>query len=743
MSWIFKKKNHVFAFFLGFATIIIQTIILRVFQVVFYGNELSYAVLLSSWLFWVSFGSFLSTLIFSKVKVSFNLIIFSFVVLALSAPVIVFGARYIHPVLDVSPGEMIGIIPMVISAVLLSAPVSFIAGAIFVLLCSWTEEAGRVYFYEALGSAIGGALVSFFLVIFFTPVRSMLLMAFTILFVTFFMVNKSRSMKKFLSGLLCFIAIFVVIDFFMDLDFLSQRKQWPYGRLVSVEDSPYASLAVLEHEGELSFFQNGLLSFSTNDLLSAEENVHLPLLAHPDPRHVLFIGNGLGGEINQILKYPDIIVDYVEIDRKLLDMGRRYLRDEEAAVLDHSRVSVHYDDARHFVRNTQQEYDVVIVNVGDPLTAGINRFYTLEFMTELDRILKIGGIASFRVSSSENYISDENLIFLRSLFVTLKSVFPEARSIPGGMHTFLVSNLMDRITLDAEWFSARLIVSGVQNRFVNENSLPFILDERRIEHAEKLIIRGDGLINRDLFPRGYLLKILFWSTHFDTGFKKLAAAFKVPFWLLLFFLTGMLFVISFLKTRRNRLNGIDMAVMVTGFSEIVFQIIVILLFQSLYGIAYQKIGLILASFMLGLVLGSRRAVKMNTAASEKMLAVFRMLQLCIIVYPLLLPVVFVMFRDLKVAQPWADVLMVIFSLLPFIAGFLGGMQYPLAAFLKKKIGGETGVRSAGSLYALDVLGASIGAFFAGVFLIPLFGIVAVCVLCSSVSIVVYLFIPRD
>ena len=41
----------------------------------------------------------------------------------------------------------------------------------------------------------------------------------------------------------------------------------------------------------------------------------------------------------------------------------------------------------------------------------------------------------------------------------------------------------------------------------------------------------------------------------------------------------------------------------TGFSEIVFQVVVIISFQVLYGYVYYKLGLILTSFMIGLVLG--------------------------------------------------------------------------------------------------------------------------------------------
>ncbi|MEW5895548.1 MAG: hypothetical protein AB1650_07325 [Candidatus Omnitrophota bacterium] len=743
-----RFRREMLSFLLGFSAIIIQTILLRVFQTVFYGNELSYAVLLGFWLLWVSFGSFLATLVFSSNKAPGSLCILSFLALAMSAPAVIFGVRFIHPVLNISQGEMIGVLPMVISALLVTAPVGFIVGAIFVLLClqSGRSEDSKgldpsfVYFHESCGSAIGGALVSLILLRLLTPVRSMLLLSTLMVAVIFVSLKKMEGIKWVMIAVIFFLASFLILDFTVDLDFLSQEKQWPYGKLVAAEDSPYAGIAVVELEGAMSVFQNGVLSFTTNDFLSAEENVHFPLLVYPDPQRVLLIGGGLGGEIEEILKHPDVLLDYVEIDREMVDVVKLYLPRPE--FLKNPRVRIYYQDPRNFIRTTSSIYDVVIVNAGDPLTAGTNRFYTLEFLTELDRVLAVGGIAGFRVSSSENYLSDENLLFLRTLFSTFKKVFPEVRSIPGATHTFLVSNLEDRIVLDEDQLSSQLAIRQINNRYVNENTLPFILDERRIQQMEKLLKSEEGLINRDLFPRGYLFNILLWSTHFNDGLKKLVVSVQAtPSWALIAIVSMILLSAGFFSAKKNRTGGIDLAVTVTGFSEIVFEIVVILSFQSLYGIAYEKIGLILASFMLGLVAGARKSAFMNAGDKEELIAVFRKLQFGIIIYPLLLPVIFVIFRDMRTAQMLPSVFMFLFTLIPFIAGFLGGAQYPVAIALKKKIAGETEMKSAGFLYALDVLGAALGALLTGVFLIPLFGITAVCVLCSFMSAIVYLFIP--
>ena len=63
--------------------------------------------------------------------------------------------------------------------------------------------------------------------------------------------------------------------------------------------------------------------------------------------------------------------------------------------------------------------------------------------------------------------------------------------------------------------------------------------------------------------------------------------------------------------------------------------------------------------------------------------------------------------------------------LPAVAGFLGGLEIPLAVRLWERGGREVG-KAAGVLYALDSLGACVGAAIVTPLLIPLLGLVGIC-----------------
>ena len=77
------------------------------------------------------------------------------------------------------------------------------------------------------------------------------------------------------------------------------------------------------------------------------------------------------------------------------------------------------------------------------------------------------------------------------------------------------------------------------------------------------------------------------------------------------------------------------------------------------------------------------------------------------------------------------------------AGFVGGFQYPLAVHLYYSLGKtkpKTVSESAGFLYAVDILGATIGALITGAVLIPLIGINSVAFLCAGINVAVLLLL---
>ena len=745
-------KNKILPFILGFTSIIAQILLLRELIIIFYGNETAYAVILSSWLFWVAMGGFFLSRLVPKIKNINGLLSAYFFSAAIILPVVIFLSRCVKYFMNVGTGEIIGIIPMCVASFLLLGPLTFMLGAIFTLLCYYysqlsgqddPELISNVYLWEANGAIAGGLLFSFILVHVFSAMHIAIILTIVNIAAAVSFYKKERLTFRIGLFLLCFILFFLAVGGASKLSEYSREIQWSGAQIVVDEDSIYGNIIVTRNEDQYSLFENGLHSFTTNDDLSAEESVHYALLAHPDPKSILLVGGGVGGGVDEILKYRDAEVDYIELDPKIIEISKKHLPKNAWKSLEDSRVKTFFADARFEINKSVYKYDVVIISLSDPHTALINRYYSQDFFREVYRILKDNGILSLSVSSSENYLSEENRDFLRSINSTLGSIFADVKSIPGDINTFIACKNEEVLSVSSDVFVDRLKARNIKTKFVSENYLPFKLSDDRLDYINN-ILKEEGRINTDTYPIAYLYDIVLWSTHFNLTFKNVFQKFQQLSFTHYLLIPLFVFFLGLFVKRFKPGFALTLSIITTGFSEIIFQIIVIIAFQVLYGYAYYKIGLILSSFMAGLSFGSIYARRLIMNSPEKIKGFYRCAQCGISVYPLVLPIVFIAFRDVLIMPNLIGIFATVFALLPIISGFLGGMQYPLAVYLlnqkKSKSKNINIASSAGFLYAMDVWGACIGSLVVGLFLIPLLGINNVAYLCALLNFVVLLLL---
>ncbi|MFQ6003379.1 MAG: hypothetical protein ACE5KJ_06490, partial [Candidatus Zixiibacteriota bacterium] len=526
------------------------------------------------------------------------------------------------------------------------------------------------------------------------------------------------------------------------LQHFSSRLQWRGLNLINTENSIYGNITITSMTDQYSFFENGLLMFTTGDLLTSEETVHFALLEHPSPKRVLLIGGGVGGSLEQVLKYSVEEVDYIELDPLVIKTAQRFLPESNLLPLRDKRVKIEHIDGRLFTKKTTKKYDVVIVNLPDPFTALLNRFYSLEFFKEVKDILNDKGVLSFGVTSSENYVSYELQQFLGCLYATLKKVFSDVKMIPGDYNYFLASNAPNLLTYDYNLLMKRLRERGIQTKFVREYYLPYKLSKGRVAYIEETIRKAREIkINRDFEPIGYYYDMVLWSTYFHSRVKEVIGKFsKLNFWWLLTPI-GLFFVITFpfvLKKPSLKKLPVIIAISTTGFSEILFQVVVIISFQVLYGYVYYKLGLILTSFMIGLVFGSW-TINRIMGRLKNSLRTYIKTQISICIYPLILPPIFLGLASFGSKIPSYVGIETIFAFLPIIAGFIGGFQFPLASKICLE-GGEKVGRTAGLLYGVDLLGSCLGALLASAILIPILGIISTLILVAILNFVTLILI---
>jgi len=477
--------------------------------------------------------------------------------------------------------------------------------------------------------------------------------------------------------------------------------------------------------------------------------VHFALSQSSDPKAVLLIGSGIAGLAGEILKHPVSELDYVELDPELINMAKDNVPSEKLAFLEDKRLHLLHQDGRLFIKQKKAAaYDVIIASLGDPYTAQINRFYTLEFFQEIKQSLSSSGIFSFSLSASENFLNREQKQFLSSIYKTLGRVFAEVKMIPGDTVYFLAANEEGILTYEHKKLMRRLKRRGVKTKFVREYYLFAKMSEDRISYLEESIDQAkDVKINTDFHPISYYYDMVLWSTRFVRPWRKIFSQIsEFSLWSAFSLAYLAIIVSAFLRRKKKRphMPFVLLAVGTTGFAELSFQIVILLAFQIIYGYLYYKLGVILSAFMLGLVLGSRVITsKLNTIKNHYEL--FIKTQVAISCYPLILPFVFL---SLNKASGAASVAWlgsnIIFPLLPIVAGFVGGFQFPLAN--KIILQGNAGVGATSGLsYGMDLFGSCLGALLVSAFLVPILGLTEVCIMIALLNsaVLIALVIRRD
>ena len=391
-----------------------QVVLMRELFVVFYGNEASVGIILACWLLWVGIGSLFLGRLVQRIKDRIGLFVLNQVLVAFFFPISIVLARISKSVLGISPGEIIGLLPIVSISFILLAPLCMILGFFFALSCQLfpcrSQKAaayiGRIYVYEAIGATVGGALFSYLLIRFFHSFQiawfvSCLNLLSAVSIASYRPYFKRRGLP-FLFSLILLVSFLFGLTGVDTIHHLSIQRQWPGFTILSSKDSVYGNVTVSERTGQRNFFENGLLMFAFPDRFSAEESVHFALLEHPHPSHVLLIGGGISGSLAEVLKHPVEKVTYIELDPLIIDAAKEYISGEEL-MLDNPKVSIHHIDGRLYMKRSKEKYDVIIVNLPEPFTIQLNRFYTKDFFHEARRVLTDDGILSFRITSAENY----------------------------------------------------------------------------------------------------------------------------------------------------------------------------------------------------------------------------------------------------------------------------------------------------------------------------------------------------
>jgi spermidine synthase len=702
---------------------------------------MSLGLMLAGWLLWTAIGSSALGRLAVQTHRPRRLMALLEMLVAFAFPSAIFLVRASKAAFESVPGEILGPGPMILTSLVVLSLFCVVSGGLFAAGSGlYAQEAGtttqagtsHVYLLEALGSTVGGILASLLLIQYFTSFQIAALLALLNLLGAANLTIPSffqRTMAQ-----LALLGIFLLLVFPFGcrwVERVSLKRLWSGLDLVVARNSTYGNLAVVQTGGTRTLFENGLVSFNVPEPAAAEEAVHFALLQHPAPKSLLLIGGGLNGSLAQALQHPSLErIDYVELDPTVIDLAQTYFPEVWQPLRADPRIHVHNIDGRLFLRTTDRQFDVILINLPDPQTAQLNRFYTLEFFKEAASRLTSTGVFSFQLKASEEYISPELAEFLRCIHKTIRQVFPEVAALPGSTVHFFATNRAGTLTMNSEELVARLRTRHLRTDYVREYYLPYrMMPDRMLDLQTQIQPQPNTRTNRDFTPIAYYFDVALWSTRFNRAYRRVfqsLAAVRLGSLLgsvgiALFALAGLLCWLTAKRNRARATAGFCVAAM--GFTLIGLEMLLLLGFQAIYGYVYRQLAVIIAGFMLGMTLGSRWGLDIvneaNSFDRRDGQRLFR-LQLLASLSPILLCL---LFDRLAATQNPASVFLVsqiLFPVLAVLCGLFGGYQFPVATriFFSNS---EQKTSGTGALYALDLAGACLGAIVLSSYLVPVFG----------------------
>jgi spermidine synthase len=660
----------------GISSISVQLITVREFLSQFSGNEITISLVLFCWLMVSGLGSLASRFFTKKSATLYSILA---LIIGIFPLIQIIAIRLFRDIIFIH-GESPGFYPLFFFILALSAPYTFLIGFIlpYSLAVLKTKggkfTAGELYITDNIGDITGGILFSFILVYFFSPFKIIALTSCLLILISLALIIY---LKRYLLFFVAFLSATLFFAFAFEKRFELSTLSNQYGlNIVSYQESPYGRIVLTKEEGEYTFWESGTPIFSTFNITAAEEKVHYPLSQLDKIEDVLLVSGGMGETFDEILKYAPRRIDYVELDPTLIRVAS-----QSGLLSPKGQISIIPTDGRRYITDINKRYSAIILDLPEPDTFRINRFYTKEFFDKAKRILRKDGILSFSLIANPNYLSEVRVKKLSSIFNTVKRYFHNVLLIPGEEIYFLASD--GKLTTD---IPLRLRKRSITTSYIDGFYYGNVTKERIKSINES--INPEESINTDFQPR--VINIMF-----KEWFKKYGTS---PNWFIATLFGVLVFYLSLIRKEEYVLFS-------TGFAVMGVEMLILFSFQVLYGCIYLKVGAIITSFLLGLLPGAVLGNKWKERGRDMLISAEAGMILLLMTY-----LIWATFYQSMMPE-------FVFLLYGFTFSLLCGLQFPVAA----EIIGEEKSPSAG-LFAADLVGAGAGTLAIGTLLIPIFGI---------------------
>ena len=161
-------------------------------------------------------------------------------------------------------------------------------------------------------------------------------------------------------------------------------------------ETPYQKVSIVDAAcfGKMLLLDGKTQSTEVDEFVYHEALVQPTMIAHSNPKRVFVAGGGEGATIREVLKHKSVTkVVMVDIDEQVIELCKRYLPSFHEGAFNDPRLDLHYADALRFLEESEEEFDLAIIDVPDPLEGGpAYMLFTQEFYHLIRKSLTSDGM---------------------------------------------------------------------------------------------------------------------------------------------------------------------------------------------------------------------------------------------------------------------------------------------------------------------------------------------------------------
>jgi spermidine synthase len=193
-------------------------------------------------------------------------------------------------------------------------------------------------------------------------------------------------------------------------------------------------IADMQVYGRILILDGKIQSAEYDEYIYHETLVHPAMLMCPAPRRVLVIGGGEGATLREVFKHPTVEeLVMVDLDQEVVELCREHLEKWHQGSFSDKRLKLIYMDAREYLQESKERFDVIISDVPEPVEQGpAVKLFTKQYFALIKEHLAENGVFSLQAG-------DFGLPFIEAhsaIYNTIRQIMPSIFSYRAFVSSF-------------------------------------------------------------------------------------------------------------------------------------------------------------------------------------------------------------------------------------------------------------------------------------------------------------------